>query len=143
MSRVFPSRMKKCLFLFGVFFSLAAAGLAFGSSREPVNEAQVRAVADQLRCPVCRGIPIAESPSELAQNMMQQIRDHLARGKSAEEILAYFEDRYGEWILLKPKPEGMNLVIWIVPLLLFLAGLVVLVLALMRWTKPALGSRSP
>ena len=53
-------------------------------------EAKARAIADQLRCPVCRGIPIAESPAELAQNMMQQIREQLQEGKSEEEILSYF-----------------------------------------------------
>lgn len=96
---------------------------------------KARAIADQLRCPVCRGIPVAESPSELARDMMAVIRQKLAEGQTEEEVLAYFEGRYGEWILLKPKPEGINLILWIVPALLLLGGAVFLVQKVSGWSR--------
>ena len=102
---------------------------------DPSMEPKARAIADQLRCPVCRGIPIAESPAELAQNMMQQIRAQLVQGKSEEEILNYFEERYGEWILLKPKPKGMNLTLWLLPAALLAAGVIFLFFAVRRWSS--------
>lgn len=98
-------------------------------------EAKAKQIADQLRCPVCRGIPIAESPSELARDMMALIREQLAQGKSEEEILAYFESRYGEWILLNPKPRGMNLALWIVPLALLLGGGIFLFFKINTWSR--------
>lgn len=82
-----------------------------------------REIAGELRCPVCRGIPIVDSPSTLALDMMAVINTKLQNGESKEEILKYFEDRYGEWILLKPKAQGLNLALWILPILFFLAGL--------------------
>lgn len=101
----------------------------------PDLDRQSREIADQLRCPVCRGIPIADSPSELAQNMMGMIRQKLKEGESEAGILKYFEDRYGEWILLKPKPRGLNLMIWIFPLLLFVGGGAFLGFKIFRWSK--------
>ena len=81
----------------------------------------------RLRCPVCRGVPIAESPSTLAQEMMGIVREQLAQGRSDEEILKYFEERYGEWVLLEPKSVGLNWLLWLLPgLLLVGAGVVLL-----------------
>lgn len=96
---------------------------------------RARAIADQLRCPVCRGIPIAESPSELAQDMMSVIRQKLDEGLTEEQIFDYFVDRYGEWILLKPKPKGINLALWILPAMALMGGGFLLVYAVLRWTR--------
>lgn len=83
-------------------------------------------LGDQLRCPVCRGVPISESPAELAKEMMQTLREQMKQGKNDEEILAFFEARYGEWVLLAPKMEGMNLAVWVLPILLLIGGTVVI-----------------
>ncbi len=79
-------------------------------------------IGKQLRCPVCRGVPIAESPAALAQEMMGIVREQVAQGKSDEEILKYFEERYGEWVLLEPKSEGLNWLLWVLPFLLLVGG---------------------
>lgn len=114
-----------------LLFSLTVSA----QNKDPDWDRQAREIADQLRCPVCRGIPIAESPSELAQNMMEVIRQKLKEGESEEAVLKYFEDRYGEWILLKPKPKGLNLMIWVLPFLLFVGGGVFLIFKISRWSK--------
>ena len=51
-----------------------------------------------------------------------ELKNQVAQGKSDEEILNFFEERYGEWVLLKPKPHGMNLAVWILPLLAIVGG---------------------
>lgn len=112
--------------IFGNCYSLAIFGLALTALAQDSMEERVQAVALELRCPVCRGVPIAESPSQLAQDMMKIIREKSAVGESREEILDYFENRYGEWILLRPKPEGINLSLWILPGLFLIAGLLVI-----------------
>jgi len=76
-----------------------------------------------LRCPVCQGMPIAESPAEMAQSMMTRIRELHQEGKSKDEIIQYFIDRYGEWVLLEPRAEGLSWMVWIMPPLFLLIGL--------------------
>jgi cytochrome c-type biogenesis protein CcmH len=97
-------------------------------------EARTSAVASQLRCPVCQGLSIQDSPSELAQSMRAVVRDQLAQGKSPDEVKAYFISKYGEWILLAPQPQGFNLVAYAVPLLVVLGGGTLIALAVRRWT---------
>jgi cytochrome c-type biogenesis protein CcmH len=81
----------------------------------------------EIRCPVCQGMPISESPAQMAQDMMKQVRHMVIENKSDEEIKKYFTDRYGDWVLLNPKPEGFNLFVWIVPpVLLLLGGFIIL-----------------
>lgn len=94
---------------------------------QPSNDPTFRAdrpekIGKQIRCPVCRGVSIADSPAELAVQMMGIVREQVDQGKSDEEILNYFESRYGEWILLQPKAQGMNWIIWLLPVALLIGG---------------------
>ena len=97
-------------------------------------DAATSAVAAQLRCPVCQGVAIQDSPSELAQQMRMVVKEQLAAGKSADEVKAYFVSKYGEWILLEPQAHGFNLVIYALPVLLVLGGAVFLVFIVRKWT---------
>ena len=97
-------------------------------------EALTTVLASELRCPVCQGNSIQDSPSELAQQMRDLIRDQLRSGKTPDEVRAYFVDRYGEWILLAPKAEGLNLVVYIVPFAALLVGGLVVWRTVRRWT---------
>lgn len=85
-------------------------------------ERRTREVAAGLRCPVCQGLSIADSPSELALEMKGLVREQLAAGKTPEEIRAYFIGKYGEWVLLEPKAEGLNLLVYVLPLTLVIGG---------------------
>jgi cytochrome c-type biogenesis protein CcmH/NrfF len=69
-------------------------------------EARVREVASELRCPVCQGESIEDSPAALAQEMKVIVREQLAAGRTPDEVKAYFVEKYGEWILLRPKARG-------------------------------------
>jgi len=79
-------------------------------------------VASLLRCPVCQGMSVADSPSEMAINMKEQVRELLARGYTEEQILKYFELSYGQFVLLKPKFEGVNSLVWLLPLVVLVGG---------------------
>ena len=80
-------------------------------------------VASVVRCPVCQGLSVNDSPSSMAVNMKQQVRDLLSRGYSREQILKYFETSYGEFVLLEPPKRGLNWLVWVLPALLLVAGL--------------------
>ena len=75
-------------------------------------------VAALLRCPVCQGMSVADSPSEMAINMKEQVRELLARGYTEEQILKYFELSYGQFVLLKPK----SWVVWALPIIVLIVG---------------------
>ena len=79
-------------------------------------------VGHLLRCPVCQGMAISDSPAEMAVNMKGQVRELLARGYTEEQILKYFELSYGQFVLLKPKFEGVTGMVWILPVIALLIG---------------------
>lgn len=84
-------------------------------------------VAGIMRCPVCQGLSIADSPTPLAQAMKSEVRQMLAAGYSPEQVLIYFEQSYGEFIRLAPKAKGFNLLVWVAPLGALLGGLALIV----------------
>jgi cytochrome c-type biogenesis protein CcmH len=98
-------------------------------------ETQVREIAQQLRCPVCQGLSVGDSPSELAHEMRAVVREQLEQGKTRAEVLDYFVQRYGEWILLAPPKHGFNLVIWILPFVLLPIGALAVYAGSRRWVR--------
>jgi cytochrome c-type biogenesis protein CcmH len=97
-------------------------------------------IGKQLRCPVCQGMPIAESPSQMAQDMMLRVREMVAEGKDEKTILDSFVASYGEWVLLKPRAEGFNILVWVGPPLGLLIGLLLVWRAVRRGPKEPKGS---
>ena len=83
---------------------------------------QTQEIAASLRCPVCQGLSVADSPSEMAVNMKTEVRDMLARGYTREQIESHFVRSYGEFVLLAPRFEGVNALVWILPIAALLLG---------------------
>ena len=86
------------------------------------QEARAQAIGRTIRCPVCQGLPITESPSDLSQQMLRDLRGQVAAGRSDEQITDYFASRYGDTVLLDPPRRGVNLLLWLGPLLAFVLG---------------------
>jgi cytochrome c-type biogenesis protein CcmH len=82
-------------------------------------------VASLLRCPVCQGLSVADSPSTVAQDMKQQVRELLGRGYTEEQILGYFEHSYGQFVLQKPKFQGLSALVWLLPIGALIFGAIV------------------
>jgi cytochrome c-type biogenesis protein CcmH len=98
-------------------------GVALGQKPDPVAlapelETRARNLGLELKCPVCQGSAIAESPSEFARSMMVELRSQIQAGKSDAEITQYFVSRYGDDVRLKPN----NPFIWILPGTIVLVG---------------------
>lgn len=117
-------------------FVLAGLVVALASSALSAQdlEAQAQAIASRLRCPVCQNESVADSPSALAQQMRALIRTKLRSGEHPDEIVAYFVDKYGEWILLEPPRRGVLWVVWVAPVLALAAGAAVAARFLRRAT---------
>ena len=82
-----------------------------------------------LRCLVCQGQSISDSNSEFAITLKMVVRDLLDQGKSEKEIYNFLSDKYGDWILYKPKLNFGNFLLWFLPyFVLFIGGLIILYL---------------
>ena len=95
----------------------------------PALEARARALSAELRCMVCQNQSIDLSDAELAHDLRVLVRERLTAGDSDGEVLEYIVSRYGEFVLLKPQLSLRNALLWGAPVLLLLAGGVVVFLA--------------
>ncbi|HYO57592.1 cytochrome c-type biogenesis protein [Archangium sp.] len=103
----------------------------------PLLEARVQTLGKELRCAVCQGLSVADSPSSMARAQLDKIRELVAEGKSDQEVRDYFVARYGEWVLLQPRAEGLNLFVWLGPVALLLGGAFVIYRQVRRPPEPS------
>lgn len=94
---------------------------------------RVQAVASQLKCPICQGESVADSPSQLAQQMRGVIRQQLQSGRSEQEVIQYFQASYGDQIVWSPPWRGFTLLAWLVPIGLVIVGATLLLFVLRDW----------
>ena len=99
-----------------------SAGGAPVQALSPAQEARAQAIGRTIRCPVCQGLPITESPSDLSQQMLRELREQVGAGQDADQITTYFAARYGDTVLLDPPRRGANLLLWLGPLAAALLG---------------------
>lgn len=114
--------------------SVPAPAAAPLDAAEADLEERTSAVASTLRCPVCQGESIQDSPSQLAQDMRALVREQLRAGRTPEEIRGYFVGRYGEWILLEPRMTGLNVLLYVFPVALVLGGLALVAILVRKWS---------
>jgi cytochrome c-type biogenesis protein CcmH len=110
-------------------------GQVVEQAEDPELEAQVREIAAKLRCPTCRALSVLDSPAGMAQEMRALIREQLKAGKTPDEIMDYFVERYGEWILLKPEAKGFNWTVWLLPVFALVGGLLFVIVTARRWVQ--------
>lgn len=106
-----------------VLAAVVVAGIAIG---DPSQEDRVRSIGARIKCPVCQGEPILDSPSETARAMMDIVAERVAAGESDGQIIDYFTDRYGDGILLDPPVRGKTLWLWVLPFVALGAGVVLI-----------------
>ncbi len=100
-------------------------------------EREVFEIAAELRCPVCRAESAADSSSPSSIEFRNIIREQLEAGQSRDEIVASFQQRYGDWILMDPPRRGLYLWVWGLPLAAAILGLALLGYFFVRWRKNA------
>ena len=102
---------------------------------DPGLEARAREISKELRCLVCRNESIDDSNAELARDLRLLVRERLTAGDSDPEVLTYLVDRYGEFVLLKPKFSAANAALWLAGPVAFLIGLGAII-AYLRTRRP-------
>jgi cytochrome c-type biogenesis protein CcmH len=102
--------------------SLPPAQWADRQLPDPKQEAEAKALMEQLRCLVCQGQSIADSDAELAGDMRHLVRSRIAAGDKPSEVRRWLVERYGNWVNYKPPVEPATWPLWAAPLLLLGLG---------------------
>ena len=100
--------------------------------RDPALEARARNLSSELRCLVCQNQSIDDSAAPLARDLRVLVRERLTAGDSDSQVLNFLVARYGEFVLLKPRFELHNLLLWGLPPVVLLAGMIALFLTARR-----------
>jgi cytochrome c-type biogenesis protein CcmH len=115
--------------------ALVAVGMLTAAAADPADrlanpsqEARARTIFREVRCLVCQSESIDESDAALAHDLRQLVRQQVAAGKSDAEVRAYLVSRYGQFVLLAPRPSLGNAILWIGPLLVVVLGAAALAL---------------
>jgi len=104
---------------------------------DPALEARARAISAELRCMVCQNQSIDDSDAELARDLRVLVRERLLAGDSDGEVIDFVVSRYGEFVLLRPRFNVRNALLWSAPAVILLLGGAFI---LLRWRGP---SRKP
>lgn len=115
--------MRALLLCLLLVFALPAGAVEPGEVlSDPALEERARDLSKGLRCLVCRNESIDESNAELARDLRLLVRERLVAGDSDAEVIDFVVDRYGEYVLLEPRKDGGNLLLWWAgPLMLLIA----------------------
>jgi cytochrome c-type biogenesis protein CcmH len=109
--------------------------------KDPQLEFRARRLSEELRCMVCQNQSIDDSAAPLARDIRLLVRERLTKGDSDSEVLNYLVARYGEFVLLKPRLELQNLLLWGLPPFALVAGMIALYMAARR--RPSADTRPP
>ncbi|MBO9712533.1 cytochrome c-type biogenesis protein [Sphingomonas sp.] len=105
--------------------NLPPARLADTQLPDPRQEAEAKALMETLRCLVCQGQSIADSDAEMAGDMRALVRQRIAAGEQPEHIRDWLVQRYGDYVTYDPPFSWLTAPLWIAPLLLLVAGLLI------------------
>jgi cytochrome c-type biogenesis protein CcmH len=105
--------------------AFAGHALAIDTERafeDPALQARYEQINRELRCLVCQNQTIADSNATLAQDLRREVREMIAAGKSDADIREFMIERYGDFVLYRPRMTGSTLLLWATPVLLLLIG---------------------
>ena len=125
------------LAMIAVLLALFAPTAAFAVEpdeilKDPVLEARARNLSSELRCLVCQNQSIDNSAAPLARDLRLLVRERLEKGDSDSQVLNFLVARYGEFVLLKPRFELQNLLLWGLPPFALVAGMIALFVSARR-----------
>jgi len=113
----------------------AARAIAIDTERafdDPALQSRYEALNRELRCLVCQNQTIADSNATLAQDLRREVREQIAAGRTDEEIRRFMIDRYGDFVLYRPRMTATTFLLWAAPVLLLVAGVFALVRVVRR-----------
>ena len=113
--------MKTKILIYIIFLFFAFSKYSFSNDLKLENK-----INKNLRCLICQGQSIYDSQSDFAESMKLVVKQKIESGMSEEEIYSFFKIQYGEWILYDPQFNTKNFALWLLPILVFLVGGIVI-----------------
>ncbi len=110
-----------------VLLALSVQAPAIDAERafdDPVLQQRYENINRELRCLVCQNQTIADSNAGLASDLRREVRDLIAAGKTDDEIREFMIERYGDFVLYRPRMTAQNLLLWAAPILLLVFGVI-------------------
>ena len=123
------------ILLFTILMLPTGFAAAQDSNPPTISDDAVNAIAKQLYCPVCENIPLDVCGTQACIQWRELIRDKLAEGWSEQQIKDYFVLQYGDRVLAEPPRRGLNLLVYFVPPIAFLAGVYILFRGIKSWRE--------
>lgn len=111
-----------CAIILGLCSTICSAMDADPKFSDPVLQESYERLTHEVRCLVCQNQTIADSSAPLAADLRNEIRLMLAAGRSETEVKTFLLDRYGDFVLYKPRFKASTAMLWLAPLLLLLVG---------------------
>jgi cytochrome c-type biogenesis protein CcmH len=102
----------------------------------PQIEADYNKLVDELRCLVCQNQNLAGSDADLAQDLRRETYEMLSQGKSPQQVVDFMVERYGDFVLYRPRFKSNTYLLWLGPFLLLMCVLVILVRRLVSRKSP-------
>jgi cytochrome c-type biogenesis protein CcmH len=134
------------LFLLLALLASIQPALAQDTAPKPTpSDNEVNRVAKQMYCPVCENTPLDVCPTQACSEWRELIRLKLSEGWNDQQIKDYFAAQYGDRVLSEPPRRGLNWLVYTLPVIFFLAGVLVLYQVLLgkRGHKPAAAAPTP
>ena len=125
----------KLLILFCLIFSISLTYPKISKGNEQTIEKRLNEISNNVRCLVCRNQSIYDSNSDFANDMKKIIIVHLKDNKSDEFIYKFLKSKYGEYILFKPPFQINTLILWILPFILIISGLIFFTFKFLKFRK--------
>ena len=117
-----------CIFLMALCMGLVHAREAVSLVDDPIEEARLVHISQELRCLVCQNESLSSSRAELADDLRREVRDLIRANKSDQEIKDFLVSRYGDFVLYRPEVKPLTWVLWFGPfVVLLIAGIFLLV----------------
>ncbi len=108
-----------------IALSIICLGAMSAMALDPIEQ-KAQTIDKKLIAPCCWTATLDQHFSEVSEEMKSEIRDRLTKGESEQQILAHFEEKYGERVLSEPKAAGFNMTVWIFPFIALAFGLFML-----------------
>ena len=100
--------------------------------QDRAEERRFHDLTSELRCVMCQNQSLADSDAPIAHDLRREVFNLMREGRSDAEIKTFLVERYGEFVLYRPPFSGANLLLWLAPAGVLLAGAVVLVIVVRR-----------
>src|SRR2546425_571430 len=112
-----PGGRAKGRILISLALAIFAVALALAARpHDETNAERIDRITSELRCPVCQGLSVKDSPSQTAREMRALVEERVNEGRSDAQIQAEFRAAYGDWVLLSPPVFAWTGLVWLVPL---------------------------